>query len=59
MIYGVAVARPELSGFLGASTTPELIILLVVSAALKLIALLVRLVNMTRERVVGGERPSS
>ena len=59
MIYGVAVARPELSGFLGNSTTTELIILLVVSAALRLIALLVRLVNMTRERVVGGERPSS
>lgn len=42
-----------------ARAMPELIILLVVSAALGLIAVVVRLLNMTRERVRGSERPSS
>ena len=42
-----------------ARAMPELIILLLVTAALGLIAFLVRLVNMTQERVRGGEVPSS
>lgn len=41
-----------------AHAMPELIIMLLVTAALGLIAVLVLLVKMTRERVREGERPS-
>lgn len=41
-----------------ARAMPELIILLLVTAALGLIAVVARILNMTGERVRGGERPS-